>query len=328
MANISVIGAGTWGIALARILSNAGHNITVWSAIPSEIDELALTHKHKNLPGAILGDDIKYTKSIEEACLSSEYLIFAVPSPFVRSTARLAKPYITNQIIIDVAKGIEQNTYFTMSEIIKDEIGDKEVVALSGPTHAEEVSLDIPTTIVAATPNLEVGNKVASLFNDTCMRVYTNPDIKGVEICGALKNIIALSAGISDGMGYGDNTKAALITRGMAEMRRLGSKLGCLPETFSGLAGIGDLIVTCTSKHSRNNQCGNLIGQGYTVEDAVKKVGMVVEGLNALPAAIALADKYQVEMPLTQGINAIVHGANAQETVKMLLARPNKNELH
>lgn len=327
MANISVLGAGTWGIALARVLANAGHSVTVWSALPSEIDELSSTYTHKNLPGSTIPHSVIFTKSIQNAVESGEYLLFAVPSPYVRATSKNVAPYYKGQVIIDVAKGIEANTSFTMSEIIKDEIKNANVVALSGPTHAEEVSLDMPTMIVAATPDIETGNKVVALFQNTCMRVYTNADIKGVEICGALKNIIALSAGISDGMGYGDNIKAALITRGMAEMRRLGSKLGCLPETFSGLAGIGDLIVTCTSKHSRNNQCGNLIGQGYSVDEAVKKVGMVVEGLNALPAAIALAKENEVEMPLTEGIYSIVNGADVKTTVKALLARPNKDEL-
>lgn len=334
MAKIGVLGAGTWGIALARMLANSNHNVMVYSALPSEIDELSKNRTHKNLLGMIIPDSIIFTKDIEEVCTNKDILLFAVPSIFVRSTTNKAKEYIKDgQIIVDVAKGIEPGTLFTMSEIIKDELndgkhGNVKVVALSGPTHAEEVAKDLPTTIVSAYPDEKVAKEVQDIFFNTCMRVYTNPDIKGVEICGALKNIIALASGISTGLGNGDNAKAALITRGMAEMTRLGLKMGCNQETFAGLAGMGDLIVTATSVHSRNNKCGYLIGQGVKVDDAIKQVGMVVEGINALPAAMELKTKYGVEMPIVEAVNDIIaKGANPKDTVSKLMSRDKKAEL-
>ena len=326
---IGVLGAGTWGMALARMLSNAGNTVTVWSAIEEELDTLDKTRCHKNLPGMVIPDAIVFTKSIQEACEGMEIVLFAVPSVFVRSIAKNAAPYITEgQIIVDVAKGIEKDTLLTMSEVISSEIHNVPVVALSGPTHAEEVAKDLPTTIVAAHPDTEIAKRVQAAFTNDVMRVYTNTDIKGVELCGALKNIIALASGISAGLGYGDNTKAAIITRGLAEMERLGSALNCLDDTFLGLAGMGDLIVTATSQHSRNNRCGKLIGQGVTPKEAVEQVGMVVEGINALPAAMAMAETYHVEMPITEAVNAVInHGANPKEEVKRLMDRHTKSEL-
>ena len=327
--NIAVIGAGTWGMALARLMSVNGHGVTVWSALPEEIDELNRTRRQKNLPDMIIPDEIVFTKSIEEACKDKDIYLFAVPSVFVRRTSRLACPFIPEgATIVDVAKGIEPDTLMTMSEVIRSEIPQATVVALSGPTHAEEVARDIPTTIVSACEDMEAAKKVQEAFTNPVLRVYTNPDTKGVELCGALKNIIALASGISAGLGYGDNTKAALITRGLAEMSRLGVKMGCLPETFSGLAGMGDLIVTATSIHSRNNRCGYLIGQGYTPSEAVKQVGMVVEGINAIPAAMTLAEKYGVEMPITASVDAVInHGADPKEAVRKLMGRSTKTEL-
>lgn len=326
---ISVIGAGTWGMALARMLCVSGHDVAVWSALENELEELRKTRRHKNLPNMEIPEEIKFTGSIEEVCKDKDILLFAVPSIFVRSTARLAAPHVLeNQIIVDVAKGIEPDSLMTMSEVIASEIPQAKVVALSGPTHAEEVARDLPTTIVAAHEDISVAETVQSIFTNPVMRVYTNTDVKGVEQCGALKNIIALAAGISAGLGYGDNTKAALITRGLAEIERLGIKMGCLPETFSGLAGMGDLIVTATSKHSRNNRCGYLIGQGYEPTEAVKQVGMVVEGINAIPAAMELAEKYEVEMPIIAAVDAVInHGADPKEAVKELMGRDSKTEL-
>ncbi len=326
---IAVIGAGTWGMALARLLCVSGHDITVWSALPEEIDELNKTRRQRNLPDMIIPDEIIFTKSIEEACSDKDIYLFAVPSVFVRRTAKLACPYVPDgSIIVDVAKGIEPDSLMTMSEVIKSEIPQAKVVALSGPTHAEEVARDIPTTIVSACEDMSVAEQVQKAFTNQVLRVYTNPDTKGVELCGALKNIIALASGISAGLGYGDNTKAALITRGLAEISRLGVKMGCLPETFSGLAGMGDLIVTATSIHSRNNRCGYLIGQGYSPAEAVKQVGMVVEGINAIPAAIELAEKYEVEMPITASVDAVInHGADPKEAVRKLMGRSMKAEL-
>ena len=329
MAKIGVLGAGTWGIALSRMLSNSGHDVIVWSALEQEIDSLSKTRRHNNLPGMAIPNDVRFTKEISDACADKDIVLFAVPSVFVRPTAKQAAPFIPEgQIIVDVAKGIEPDTLMTMSEVISSEIPQARIVALSGPTHAEEVAMDLPTTIVAAHKDIKVAEVVQDIFSNPVMRVYTNTDIKGVELCGALKNIMALASGISAGLGYGDNTKAALITRGLAEMERLGSKLGCLPETFAGLAGMGDLIVTATSKHSRNNNCGYLIGQGYSPAAAIKQVGMVVEGINALPAAMTLASKYNVDMPITFAVNQVInHGADPREAVRELMSRDSTTEL-
>lgn len=327
---IGVLGAGTWGMALARMLSNGGNYVQVWSALEEEVDEFSSTRRHKNLPGMIIPDELDFTKSIEEVCKDKDMLLFAVPSVFVRQTARAAAEFIPDgQIIADVAKGIEPETFMTMSEIIADELGPRvHIVALSGPTHAEEVSRDMPTTIVSACRDLDIAEKVQNIVMNPVMRVYTNTDVKGVEICGALKNIIALASGICSGLGYGDNAKAALITRGLAEIRRLGTPMGCLEDTFSGLAGMGDLIVTAMSVHSRNNRCGQYIGEGLSVDEAVEKVGMVVEGINALPAAMALAEKYGVEMPVAEAVNAVIkHGADPDMEVKKLMNRERKTEL-
>ncbi len=354
MYKIGVLGAGTWGMALARMLCNAGNNVTVWSALGEEIDLFSSTRRHPNLPDMVIPDELAFTKSIEEVCRDKDILLFAVPSVFVRGTAAAAGKYIPDgQVIVDVAKGIEADTLMTMSEVIRSELGkepEKEdggeggdtgrraprnvkIVALSGPTHAEEVAMDMPTTIVSACEDIAAAEMVQDVFmgspeKPTCMRVYTNTDVKGVELCGALKNIIALSAGISAGLGYGDNARAALITRGLAEIERLGVKMGCVEQTFYGLAGMGDLIVTATSRHSRNNRAGFLIGRGEKPAEAVKKVGMVVEGINALPAAVRLAGRYDVEMPIVTLVDDIVNrGADAAETAAKLMGRRKKAEL-
>lgn len=329
--SIGVLGAGTWGMALARMLCNSGNSVTVWSALDTEVEAFSATRRHPNLPGMEIPEKVNFTKSIEQVCTDKDVLLFAVPSVFVRATARKAAPYICDgQIIVDVAKGIEADTLFTMTQIIADELKNPTVklVALSGPTHAEEVAKDLPTTIVSACEDLEAAQQVQQIFSNTCMRVYTNDDVLGVELCGALKNVIALASGVATGMGYGDNTKAALITRGMAEVSRLGTAMGCREQTFGGLAGIGDLIVTATSRHSRNNRCGMLLGQGVSPEEAVKQVGMVVEGLNALPAAMRLKEKYQVEMPIVEAVDALVnHGVTPEETVRSLMDREQTHEL-
>lgn len=331
MKKIGVLGAGTWGMALARMLCKSGHSVTVWSAIEREIDEFSTTRRHPNLPGMVIPDEIAFTKEISVVCKDKDILLFAVPSPFVRATAQKAKPYIPDgQIIVDVAKGIEADTLLTMTGIIDDVLRNPTVklVALSGPTHAEEVALDMPTTIVSACNDHEAAVQVQDIFWGTCMRVYTNDDTLGVELCGAMKNIIALASGITTGLGFGDNTRAALITRGIVEISRLGTAMGCREQTFGGLAGIGDLIVTATSMHSRNNRCGILLGQGIAPMDAVKQVGMVVEGINALPAAMRLAEKYHVEMPIVEAVNDIVNnGADPMETARKLMSRDKKPEL-
>ena len=335
MKRIGILGAGTWGMALARMLTVSGNDVLVWSAIEKEIDDLSTTRVHPNLPQMKIPEELRVTKSIEEVCKDKDILLFAVPSVFVRSTAAKARPYVADgQIIVDVAKGIEPDTLYTMTEILADELGREggpknvRLVALSGPTHAEEVAIDLPTTIVSASKDAEAAAFVQEVFTNNVMRVYTNDDIKGVELSGAMKNVIALGVGISTGLGYGDNARAALITRGIAEIARLGVAMGCNIHTFAGLAGIGDLIVTATSMHSRNNRAGILIGKGETPEQAVKEVGMVVEGMNALPAALELAERYQVEMPIVQTVNAIVNKRmSAAEAVKSLMERGLKNEL-
>ena len=328
---IGVLGAGTWGVALARMLCNAGYDVTVWSAIEKEVDELSLTRKHPNLPYVELPEGINYTKDIKDVCFEKNILLFAVPSPFVRATAKKVAPFVADeQIIVDVAKGIEEETLYTMSEIIADEIKNTcvKIVALSGPTHAEEVVKDFPTTIVSASKDMSAAEYVQKVFNTESMRVYTNDDIIGVELCGALKNVIALACGVATGFGCGDNARAALITRGIAEISRLGMAMGLREQTFGGLAGIGDLIVTATSMNSRNLRCGILLGKGVPVKEATEQVGMVVEGLNALPASLKLAKKYNVEMPIVEAVNAITSGsASVSQVVRSLMSRDLKSEL-
>ena len=330
MKKIGVLGAGTWGMALTRMLALEGHAVTVWSALEKEIDEFSATRRHPNLPGMVIPDAVAFTKDIQSVCQGMDILLFAVPSPFVRATAAKAAPYVAaGQVIVDVAKGIEADTLFTMTQIIADEIKNPGVklVALSGPTHAEEVAKDLPTTIVSASEDLKAAQLVQEVFSNTCMRVYTNEDVIGVELCGAMKNIMALGSGIALGLGYGDNAKAALISRGMAEITRLGIAMGCNAHTFYGLAGVGDLIVTATSVHSRNNRCGMLLGQGVAPEEAVKQVGMVVEGIHALSAAMRLMERYQVDMPIVRAVNAVVNqGADARTEVLKLMERDQKPE--
>ena len=335
MAKVSIIGTGTWGIALANLLDVKGHEVIAWSAIEEEVDYIQKYRKHPKLKDTHIRDGIHLTKDIQVAIDHQEVIVLAVPSIFVRSTAKTLAPYINrDQIIVDVAKGIEDQTLFTMSEIIHEEINKVksfdygQIVALSGPTHAEEVSIGLPSTIVSACTNTNNAKIVQEVFSTSFMRVYTNTDIKGVEICGALKNIIALAAGISHGLGYGDNATAALITRGISEVSRLGLKMGCPIHTFYGLAGLGDMIVTCTSVHSRNNQCGTLIGQGKRVDEAIKEVGMVVEGINTLDAAHSMSLKYEVELPIIQSVYEVVkHNASPLESVQSLFSRTSKAEV-
>ena len=332
---IGILGAGTWGVALAALLNKNGNDVTVWSAIPSEIDELLSTNVHKNLKGTVLPEGIKYTKSIEQACGGKELVLFVVPSNFIRQTARISAPYFDNGVIVaSASKGIESDSLKTMTEIIDEELAKNNpglqfsVAAISGPTHAEEVAIGLPTSIVAAAEDEQVSAVIVSAFANSCMRVYTNTDVLGVEICGALKNIIAIAAGINKGMGFGDNSKAMLMTRGAHEMTRLGIAMGCRRRTFMGLAGFGDLIVTCTSVHSRNNRCGELIGKGMSYEEALEEIGMVVEGYHALDAAMGLSEKYGVEMPIAAAVYDIIkHGKSPESAMASLMSRDFKSEL-
>lgn len=331
MAKVAVIGAGSWGIALSVLLTNNGHQVTVWSAIEEEIQLLNEKREHVDkLPGVRLDDSMTFTTDLEESIVGKDLVVLAVPSPYVRSTAKRMKVYISDkQIIVNVAKGIEENTLMTMSAIIEDEIPQSTVAVLSGPSHAEEVGRGTPTTIVVGAKTKKVALEVQSIFMCDVFRVYTSSDVQGIELGAALKNVVALAAGIADGLGYGDNTKAALITRGITEIGRLGIAMGSRFETFAGLSGIGDLIVTCASKHSRNRRAGMLMGQGYTMEEAMKEVNMVVEGVYSTKAAIGLAKKYQVSVPIIEQVHAVLfENKSADEAVKDLMFRDARTETH
>ena len=328
---IGILGSGTWGTALANLLISIGHEVTLWSKFESELEYIASNHAHKNLPGVVISEQIKLTSSLEEAICHQDVVVMAVPSPFVRQTAALIKDYVKDgQIIVTVAKGVEKGTLMTTSEIIHDELKEKDlpVVVLSGPTHAEEVAIGLPTLIVSACEDVKAAEQIQDVFySSKCLRVYTNQDIKGVEICGALKNIIAIAAGMSDGLGFGDNAKAALITRGLREITKIGLAVGANINTFSGLTGIGDIVVTATSVHSRNHKAGYLLGQGYSLEETLEKVGMVVEGLNSLEAAIELEQKYGLNLPIIDTVSAIISGkTSVKEAVPALFGRSKKDE--
>ena len=329
MAKIGMIGAGSWGTALTWLLTNNGHQVTVWSALADEITMLQEKHEQTSkLPGVILDDSVVFTTDLKAAVEGMDLLVLAVPSPFTRSTAHQLKDVAAQgQIIVNVAKGVEENTLMTLSQIIEEEVPQAEVAVLSGPSHAEEVGKGIPTTIVVGSKKKEIAEKIQSIFMSPVFRVYTSPDVLGMELGGSLKNVIALAAGMADGLGYGDNTKAALITRGMFEMNKLAVTMGAKQETLNGLTGIGDLIVTCESKHSRNRKAGMLIGQGYTMQQAMDEVKMVVEGVYSAKAAIALAKKYGVDMPIIEEVNKVLfEDKPAKEAVNDLMLRDKKME--
>lgn len=324
MAEIGIIGAGSWGIALAWLLHNNGHNVQVWSILEDEIQMLKTKHEHVDkLPGVKLPEDMKFTTDLKEAVEGKEILVLAVPSPFTRSTAKSMKEYVKEgQIIVNVAKGIEEATLMTLTQIIEQEIPCATVAALSGPSHAEEVGKGLPTTCVVGTRKKETAERLQVIFMSDVFRVYTSPDLIGMEVGASLKNVIALAAGIADGLGCGDNTKAALITRGIAEISRLGIAMGGKAETFAGLTGIGDLIVTCASVHSRNRRAGVLIGKGYTMQQAMEEVKMVVEGVYSTKAAVALGKKYNISLPIIEQVNEVLfNGKKATEALKDLMIR-------
>ncbi|WP_312443581.1 NAD(P)H-dependent glycerol-3-phosphate dehydrogenase [Lacrimispora sp.] len=323
MAKIGVVGSGSWGIALAALLYNNGHEVTVWSALPEEISEMKSTHRHHTLPDLVLPEDMAFTENLEETMTGRDLLITAVPSVYVRSTARKMNPFCRyGQVVVNVAKGIEESSLMTLSEILEEELPMADVAVLSGPSHAEEVSKNLPTTCVAGARTRKTAEYIQGIFMSEVFRVYTSPDIQGIELGASLKNVIALAAGIADGLGYGDNTKAALITRGIAEISRLGTEMGGKFQTFCGLSGIGDLIVTCASMHSRNRRAGILIGQGRTMEEATKEVKMVVEGIYSAKAALALSEKHDVSMPIVEQVNAVLFDNKpASEAVKELMLR-------
>lgn len=329
MERVGVIGAGSWGTALAVVLAKNGHQVTVWSIIEDEITMLKEKHEHVDkLPGVKLPDSMEFTTDLEQAVKTSDMLVLAVPSIFTRSTAKSMAPFVKDgQIIVCVAKGIEETTLMTISDVVEQEIPNADVAIMCGPSHAEEVGVGIPTTVVAGARTKATAEKVQDVFMDEVFRVYTSPDVLGMELGGSLKNVIALAAGVADGLGYGDNTKAALITRGIAEISRLAIAMGAKAETLAGLTGIGDLIVTCASKHSRNRKAGMLIGQGYTMEEATKEVKMVVEGIYSAKAARALAQKYEVDMPIIDIVNQVLfENMSAKEAVVELMEREKRRE--
>lgn len=329
MANVGVMGAGSWGTALALLLHSNGHQVTVWSINEEEVEMLSKELEHKSkLPGVKIPEDMVFTSDMETAIKEKDFLVLAVPSAFTRGTARNMKPFVKEgQIIVDVAKGIEEDTLMTLSQQIEEEIPQANVAVLSGPSHAEEVGRGLPTAVVIGAKTEETARYLQEMFMNHVFRVYISSDMLGMELGGALKNVIALAAGIADGMGYGDNTKAALITRGIAEIARLGVKMGGAIESFTGLTGIGDLIVTCASVHSRNRKAGYLMGQGKTMEEAMAEVKMVVEGVYSAKAAAKLGKKYGVALPIVDKVNEVLfEGKDPKEAVDELMLRDSKAE--
>ena len=332
MSRIAILGSGSWGCALAHTFSGR-NEVIIWSYFPEETEDLIRYRENRNfLPGVKLQENISFTSNMEEAVKNADFVVFAVPSFAIRSTAKTVAPLFDakEQIAVSVAKGMEEETLFTLSEVIADELPEgSHVCALLGPTHAEEVGRDLPTTIVAACENEEVSLAVQYAFMNENFRIYTSTDRKGVELGGTVKNIIALCAGISDGCGFGDNAKAALMTRGMHEIAKLGVAMGGKLETFYGLSGMGDLIVTCTSMHSRNRRCGVLIGEGMSPEDAMREVNMVVEGIKCLKAVKKASEQYGIDMPIIEEAYKIVYeGKNPKESATGLMLRDKRSEQH
>ncbi len=331
---IAVIAPGSWGTALSLVLTDNGHEVAVWGNDPEQLDEI--NEKHTNeafLPNIKLPEEIKAYHNLEEAVKGATAVLLVVPTKVVRIVLQQLRDVVTEPIlIIHASKGIEPGTHKRISEMIEEEMPKeklKDVVVLSGPSHAEEVILRQPTTVSSTSHNINAAKEVQQLFMTNYFRVYTNQDVVGVEVGGALKNIIAVGAGICDGLGFGDNAKAALITRGLAEISRLGVVMGANPLTFAGLTGVGDLIVTCTSPHSRNWRTGNLLGKGNKLEDILENMGMVVEGVRTAEAGHQLSKKYNVDMPITNAIyDVLFNGADARETVETLMGRIGKNEVN
>ena len=330
---IGIVGAGSWGITLAYLLSNNGHDVVVWSRSEDTVKKLEAYHgNEEKLPGVILDEKVSFTSDIEVAVKDKDIIVIVVPSAHMRETAKKIAPYISEseehkQIIVNCTKGIEEGSLMLMTDVILDEIPGSQVCVLSGPTHAEEVGRGMPTTIVVGAFEKEIARYIQNVFMSNVFRVYISPDMLGIEIGAALKNVIALAAGMADGYGCGDNAKAALITRGIAEIGRLGMAMGGKFETFSGLSGIGDLIVTCASMHSRNRRAGILIGQGKSMQEAMDEVKMVVEGVYSAKSALALAEKYEVEMPIVKAVNEILFDGKAPaDAINDLMMRDKKTE--
>lgn len=330
-SKVTFIGGGSFGTALSVLLSKKGVAVSVWDKNLEVIEDINVKRENlKYLPKVAIPSNVKAYENLEESLLGSEVVVLAVPSHAIRDVSRKLRPLIReNQIVVSIAKGIEESTQKRLSEVIEEEIPNNPIVILSGPSHAEEVAIDIPTTVVVASKNMEAALKIQDLFMTNKFRVYTNDDLVGVEIAGAVKNIIALAAGVSDGIGYGDNTKAALMTRGMSEIIRIGTKLGGKLETFSGLTGMGDLIVTCTSMHSRNRRAGILIGQGHSTDKVSDEIGMVVEGIKACKAFYILKEKLGVSMPITDILYKVLfEGKDPKYGVYELMSREKKDEVN
>lgn len=330
MAEIGIVGAGSWGTALAVLLANNGHQVTVWSILEEEIRMLSEQREHKDkLPDVKIPEEISFTVNLKQTVHGHELVVLAVPSPYIRSTARSMASFVeAGQKIVVVSKGIEESTLMIQTDIVAQEIPQADVAVLSGPSHAEEVGRGLPTTVVVGAKTKETAEQIQNYFMNEVFRVYTSPDMLGIELGGSLKNVIALAAGMADGLGFGDNTKAALITRGIKEISRLAIAMGANEQTLSGLSGIGDLIVTCASRHSRNRRAGMLIGQGYTMNEAMAEVKMIVEGVYSAKAAVALADQYGVDMPITRQVNEVLFGnQTAKEAVTELMLRDRKSEI-
>ncbi len=328
--SVAVIGAGSWGTALSIVLDDNGHRVHLWMRNLKQVEEIKSTGKNqKYLKNVEIPPSIQLSNELETAIRGKKVVLLSVPTQSVRQVLKNIKPFLTkNQILINVAKGLETGTKLRISEIIKQELGEQPCVVLSGPSHAEEASRRMPTTVVSTSREKKWAEFAQDLFSNDYFRVYTNPDIVGVELGGSLKNVIAFGAGISDGLGYGDNAKAALMTRGIREIARLGEAMGANMSTFSGLSGVGDLIVTCTSMHSRNRRAGILIGQGKSFEKTLEEVGMVVEGIKTTESAYELSKFYDIEMPITEQIyNVIYKGVAPKEAVVQLMSRRMKNEM-
>ena len=330
MEKVCVLGTGSWGSALGLTLAKKGYEVSMWTLSEEQADKINKTKENIDyLPGVLFPNNMTVTTNLQESVVNSEVIVLAVPSQAIRSVCNQIKPFIKDeQIIVDVAKGLEKGSGLRLSEVVEQELPNNPYVTLSGPSHAEEVARDIPTTVVVASTDLDIAQKVQDIFMSPKFRVYTNPDIVGVELGGALKNIVAFGAGICDGLGLGDNSKAALMTRGIREISRLGVAMGADASTFSGLSGIGDLIVTCTSMHSRNRRAGILIGQGKSLEETLAEVKMVVEGITATEVAYEVSKKLNVDMPITNAIYSILHsGLNPNEVVINLMMRNKTNEM-
>lgn len=327
---VAVLGAGSWGTALSLVLNSKGHSVNLWMRRKEQYDEIMIKREnHKYLPNVYIPKEIKVFNDLIDAIKNSDIIVLAIPTQKVREIIKSIKSHVNSgQIIVNVAKGIEEKTQLTISQIVAEELPQQPYAILSGPSHAEEVVKDIPTTIVVASKERRIAEYIQEVFITSFFRVYTNPDVIGVELGGALKNVIAFGAGVADGLGFGDNARAALMTRGITEVARLGNAMGANMSTFAGLSGIGDLIVTCTSMHSRNRRAGILIGEGKNLKETLEEIGMVVEGITTTGVAYKLSKEYNIEMPITQEIYKVLYeDKDPKEAVTNLMTRSRKHEI-